>query len=73
MGSLWQNENRGGFYFYTDSLPQGVEYFIARGATEVYLNRLLSVLLAAKTTNKRVTVAYIQHGIEGDVVAIAIE
>jgi hypothetical protein len=73
MGGLWQNENRGGFYFMTDNLPQGIEYFIARGGSESYVNRLLSILLTAKTTNKRVAVAYIQHGIEGDVVAIAIE
>jgi hypothetical protein len=34
MGELWQNENRGGFFFYTDNLPQGVDYFIVRGGSE---------------------------------------
>lgn len=73
LGQLWQNANRGGFFFYTDTLPTGIAYFIVRGESELYVNRLLATLLAAKTMNKKIVVNYIKHGEEGDVVAIGIE
>ena len=84
MGERWQNANRGGFYFYTDNMPAlptspyNVDYFIVRG-TEKYVNRLLSVVLAAKNMNKRIAVGYMvlhpdnPEAIEGDVVSIAVE
>jgi hypothetical protein len=79
MGTLWQNANRGGFYFYIDPMPPGVDYFIVRGNSELYIDRLLATLLSAKSMNKRIAVSYIvynpanPYGIEGDIVSISIE
>ena len=74
MGELWGNENRGGFYFYTDNLPSGIDYFIVRGGSELYIDRLLATLLSAKSMNKRVVINYTKFtSNEGDVVSIAIE
>ncbi len=61
MGERWHNPNRGGFFFTTGNLPNDpypLNYFIVRGESEKYVNRLLSTLLSAKSMNKRVTVGY---------------
>jgi len=76
-GELWPDPVfRGGFVFETANLPltDGVVIFVVRGNTEIYVNRLLATLLAAKNMNKRVKVGYIQHvSREGTVVSIKIE
>jgi len=74
MGELWGNPNRGGFYFKTDNLPSGINYFIVRGGSELYIDRLLATLLLAKSMNKRVVINYTKvTSTEGDVVSIGIE
>jgi hypothetical protein len=81
LGEKWHNANRGGFYFMTDNLPTSpysVDYFIVRGG-EKYINRLLSILLSAKSMNKKVIVNYkVLHpenpqATEGDVVSIGMQ
>jgi hypothetical protein len=75
MGELWGNANRGGFFFMTDNLPSGIDYFIVRGESELYVNRLLATLLSAKSTNSTVVINYTNDlvSFEGDVIAITIQ
>jgi len=84
LGSLHHNANRGGFTFTLKNQPDepdgGIDVFIVRGHREKYINRLLSVLLFAKSMNKRVQVRYKvlyrneKTGYsEGDVVVITVE
>ncbi|KRT55035.1 hypothetical protein [endosymbiont of Ridgeia piscesae] len=81
MGQLWQNPNRGGFFFYTDNQPAEISYFIVRGNTETYINRLLATLLSAKSMNQKVAINYRPTSIpdpntglfEGEVVSVSIK
>jgi len=74
MGELWGNPNRGGFYFKTDNLPSGIDYFIVRGESELYVDRLLAIVLSAKSMNKTVVISYTEiDPTYGDVISIFIE
>jgi len=74
MGERYGNPNRGGFFFMTDNLPSRIEKFIVRGDSELYIDRLLAIVLSAKSMNKTVVISYSEITPKhGDVVTILIE